>query len=74
MKHQILAYLDNVRAALEAGSLEIEMYHDQNSTGGHSEVNFILEGNYLGSQHRIHFTSTQDWSTQLRTQALLRKI
>jgi len=66
VKQQILSYLESTKAALEAGSLEIEMYHDSNSMSGHSEVNFILEGDYLGSRHRVHLTATQDWPTYLK--------
>ena len=65
VKSQVLAYLKRMREGLESGSLEIEMYHDSNSVSGHSEVNFILTGDYLAAFHRIHLTATQDWPTRL---------
>lgn len=64
VKQQVLAYFERIRAGLESGSLEIEMYHD-NAKAGHSEVNFILTGDYLAAYYRVHLTGTQDWPTHL---------
>ena len=38
------------------------MFHQDKSTG-HCELNVILKGDYIGTAHRVHFTSTQEWST-----------
>lgn len=38
------------------------MYHTDKSTG-HCEYNVILKGDYLGTSHRVHLISTQDWAT-----------
>lgn len=62
-KEEILANLQNIREALSSGSLEIEMFHQDKSMGGHCEINVILKGDYLATAHRVHLIATQDWST-----------
>ena len=62
VKQQVQGKLRRIIAGLEAGSLEVEMYHD-NKSMGHAEVNVILKGDYLGSSHRVHLVTSEDWAT-----------
>jgi hypothetical protein len=61
-KSEVLSQLQMIFDALSSGSLEIEMYV-QDAKTGHSEVTFLLKGDYLGTSRRVHLISTQDWST-----------